>query len=159
MALYCADCGKALPNDAAFCYKCGKAVPDAVAISAGISPETQATFLYEMGIFLPVHECVLHQSELSNSSQYPKPSEGYLVFTNRRLIIKWAASTRLEQIPLDIIRSICMQGGWRPNVVWVDLGRKSYFWSDGVIRLHFKDYEQASEAACLIAHAMLMAEA
>ena len=27
MALYCAYCGKELPDDAAFCHKCGKAVP------------------------------------------------------------------------------------------------------------------------------------
>lgn len=162
MALYCAYCGKALPDDAAFCSKCGKALPDATAISAETAPETQATSIIGMNIILPAGERLLYQCELHEmGGQYSTGHfEACIALTNRRLIIRWY-NNRLEQVPLHIIRSIYMQGyGYKQELecIGVDIGRKTRFWTDGVIQLHCKDKEQAKEVVSLIETAMLQAE-
>lgn len=110
-----------------------------------------------MGITLPVNEQILYRGELGDQVHSLRKGS-YLVLTTRRILVRWLNDNRLEQIPGSYIRSV-----WVPSYpssfkqTWIDIGRKSLFYQDGIIRLFCKDKDQASEIAALAEQIMLQA--
>ena len=153
MALYCSYCGTTLPDDAAFCFKCGRAVPG----TAEADTSAQQISIDEMGITLPADEQILYRGELGDQA-YSYEKGSYLVLTRRRILVRWGGNKRLEQIPISYIRSVCVP--LYPSSlkqIWIDIGRKSQFHQDGIIRLTCKDKDQASEIVSVVEQIMLQA--